>query len=95
MPCWAGAELCGNSCVDLNIDPFNCGACGNVCEPDTPDCKNGVCGDYCPAGYTFCASGGYCSDLMDDNNCGACYNVCTGGYMCMGGVCGYPSDPWW
>jgi hypothetical protein len=22
---------CGDQCVDLNIDPFNCGMCGNVC----------------------------------------------------------------
>jgi hypothetical protein len=32
---------CGDQCVDLNIDPFNCGFCGNVCP--TGLCQGGRC----------------------------------------------------
>ena len=32
---------CGDQCVDLNIDPFNCGSCGNVCP--TGLCQGGRC----------------------------------------------------
>jgi len=32
---------CGDQCVDLNIDPFNCGRCGNVCP--TGLCQGGRC----------------------------------------------------
>jgi Stigma-specific protein, Stig1 len=32
---------CSGQCVDLNIDPFNCGKCGNVCESGI--CQGGMC----------------------------------------------------
>ncbi|HEX3774360.1 MAG TPA: hypothetical protein VHV51_07845, partial [Polyangiaceae bacterium] len=33
--------LCGNQCVDLNIDPFDCGRCSNVCPSGI--CQGGKC----------------------------------------------------
>ena len=33
-PCtqiYAGGRLCNGTCVDLHVDPNNCGACGRVC----------------------------------------------------------------
>lgn len=41
--CNNGTSPCGSYCVDLNNDPQNCGACGNICEPFKPDCEGGVC----------------------------------------------------
>ncbi|MES1174832.1 MAG: hypothetical protein ABUL62_10945 [Myxococcales bacterium] len=32
---------CNGQCVDFNIDPFNCGSCGNVCESGI--CQGGMC----------------------------------------------------
>ena len=31
--CPEGVSPCGDTCVDLEFDPFNCGACGRVCDP--------------------------------------------------------------
>lgn len=44
--CVADELACGNSCVDANTDPNNCGACGNVCGSGL--CYWGVCGDDRP-----------------------------------------------
>jgi hypothetical protein len=33
-----------NGCeINLNVDPANCGKCGNVCPNNLPNCKSGVC----------------------------------------------------
>jgi hypothetical protein len=34
---------CGNACVDVTTDAFNCGQCGNACLPGA-SCTNGACG---------------------------------------------------
>src|SRR5262249_13056246 len=46
--CWPGLTSCSNptSCVDLQKDPLNCGACGTVCPPTAfgaGACLNGQC----------------------------------------------------
>ncbi|WNG50793.1 hypothetical protein F0U60_46700 [Archangium minus] len=38
----ADFERCERSCVDLDTDAFNCGACGDVCA-DSRSCRGGVC----------------------------------------------------
>ena len=38
--------LCGSSCVDLNTDKDNCGACGNACATGHA-CALGVCSATC------------------------------------------------
>ena len=35
--------LGGNECTNLNIDQFNCGACGTVCNGNKPKCVQGNC----------------------------------------------------
>src|SRR5215211_253601 len=86
QPCAEGLTDCDGSgnCISLFDDPFNCGACGNVCA-------GGVCdGGVCPQVDIGCVSplvdcGGLCADLSSDPfNCGACGNVCEG---CEGGTC--------
>jgi hypothetical protein len=41
--CAAGYTQCGLSCVDLENDPSNCGACGHAC-PAGVACVDGTCG---------------------------------------------------
>ena len=41
--CAAGYTQCNLSCLDLQTDPANCGACGNACPPGV-SCAGGVCG---------------------------------------------------
>jgi len=54
----------GGGCVDLNNDPLNCGACGNVCQ-NGGTCSGGSC--VCPPGY----GGPNCEILL----LGACCDV--------------------
>ena len=70
--------ICGDACVDLNIDPENCGSCHNACASGV--CIEGVCG--CDEGETKC----------DGNNIAYCMHhqyqiteTCTNG--CSEGKC--------
>ena len=42
QPCAKGQTLCGKTCVTLDTDPQNCGACGNICN-DNNQCTDDVC----------------------------------------------------
>jgi len=42
LKCENNTVKCGDFCVDLNVDIYNCGACGHNCEKDLPNAK-GVC----------------------------------------------------
>ena len=39
----AGSLIGPTMCTDTYVDNFNCGACGNVCPPAKPLCKQGTC----------------------------------------------------
>jgi hypothetical protein len=43
VPCDSGETCCIDICTDLDTDPLNCGACGNVCTPPQT-CEQGSCG---------------------------------------------------
>jgi hypothetical protein len=77
----------GPSCVDLNTDPLNCGACNKpVCHPDV--CRAGS--NACRPGYMSCDSSGClgCKDVKSDPTaCGSCTNVCVTGQECIDGTC--------
>jgi hypothetical protein len=84
--CPAGATACGESCVDLTVDPDHCGACASRCT-DGHACVAGAC--VCPSGTTDC--GGRCVDLSSaSSDCGACGHACGEGGVCAGGACTCP-----
>jgi hypothetical protein len=77
--CEDGQVSCGDYCTDVASDPYNCGACGNVCSATGANqyaiCVEGNCDYACNYGTTDCD--GTCVSLdWDTNNCGACGNVC-------------------
>ncbi len=72
---------CSGSCVDLTMDPNNCGKCGTACTPTVEACVNSMCS--CAA--TMC--GNTCIDTtMDPANCGGCNMPCP--YQCTNSICG-------
>src|SRR5450759_4451654 len=78
----AGTADCGGtSCVHIDTDPNNCGACASVCPAvanGTLYCSGGACGFICNTIFTACGS--VCRNLATDpNNCGSCNNVCAFG----------------
>ena len=85
--CGGGDTACFGSCVDTDMDPANCGTCGNNCGIGF--CNMGSC-DCSSAGSRpgFCPDFG-CVDLdFDLSNCGTCGNVCAPSETCERGVCG-------
>jgi hypothetical protein len=74
--------ICNEQCVDISLDPENCGDCNNICA-------SGVCiaSDClaCEAEESVC--GQQCLNLATDpDNCGACGNPCMSG-LCSNGLC--------
>ncbi|MFT3707031.1 MAG: hypothetical protein QM817_05115 [Archangium sp.] len=82
--CAAPLTQCGNRCVNLLTDRFNCGACNRSC-PD--GCMQGNCVFACGGGSVQCPPG-ICTDIgADPFNCGMCGRMCDLGEVCAGGVC--------
>lgn len=79
-------------------DPFNCGACGQVCSYPhaTAECIAGVCElGQCESGWADCdgdPSNGCETSLTTIENCGSCDNVCPPGWTCDGNQCQPPVD---
>ncbi|MBL8717426.1 MAG: hypothetical protein JNL79_15670 [Myxococcales bacterium] len=83
VACLTGKERCGATCVALDTDPANCGACGKACI-DGKVCISGGC--ICPSGTYTCS--GKCVDLLSDkDNCGACGKACPAGDVCAFAAC--------
>jgi endo-1,4-beta-xylanase len=81
--CAAGQSLCGTTCVSTQLDPLNCGVCGQACASGQ-SCVGGAC--VCGAGLSSCGS--TCVLLGSDGaNCGTCGNVCSDGLVCSLGTC--------
>jgi len=83
MNCPGGTADCNNSCVDLDTDPQNCGACGDNCDVEQV-CVNGNCEDFrAGSGCTTCP----CTACVGDfSNCcsypGTTDTICVNGGDC-------------
>ena len=88
---------CSGSCVYLDTDQENCGACGRACGANQScvngSCVTGSCGFDCGSGGYICcggddAGGPRCTDpRWDWSNCGGCGIICAGGRTCQSGLC--------
>jgi hypothetical protein len=91
------APNCASSCVNLQTDITNCGACGTACPSAANSsrmCSAGNCGITCNAGFSDCnsnaADGCETNIATSVNNCGACGVVCSaanGNASCNAGAC--------
>lgn len=86
--CQPGLSACGATCVNLQSDSANCGACAAGCTAPAV-CASGSCNTACAAGFQKC--GATCANLQSDAaHCGSCEKACDAGVPCYGGVCGCP-----
>jgi len=100
--CSAGQACCAGSCVDTTMDPANCGGCGTVCTPESPQCMGGSC--ICPESGRACDApmagafgmGGSLGETCcpgvgcvanSDTSCGC--EMCTGEDTCQVGGSGF------
>ncbi len=98
--CDSPQVCCGEVCVSVNVDPDNCGFCGNVCGPHS-SCHGGTC--HCDFPYGNCngdwADGCEVDTLVDLLHCGGCGQPCPAGVHadrnCVNGVCRYACDSGW
>lgn len=97
--CADGMALCavvdgGVECVDLRVDPSNCGACGQGCADGVATlaaCVLGICGGRCAADRAECdgdPANGCETDIARDRfHCGGCGSRCEAGAGCAAGRC--------
>ncbi len=65
--CPTGETCCSATCVDLQTDNDNCGACGTACEGQSPTCVAG----QCQCATIICSGTGCCpskTDVCDQND---------------------------
>lgn len=85
--CAEGQTCCDEQCVDVNLDPRNCGSCGVACEQNQI-CTDSQCG--CVEGWGDCNETEGCETnlLSNEEHCGACGNTCPEmNGQCIGGFC--------
>lgn len=84
-PCAYGLTMCSGTCVSLDSDWDNCGACGKVCD-FSESCKQGKCiakGSLdCSGAFKACADD--CTLMIDSAHCGGCNAKCAPGEACLG-----------
>lgn len=92
--CTAPLVDCSGVCVDLNRNPLNCGACGEVCATGNI-CSAGACipaPPICTGGTTLCGS--TCTNVQfDAQNCGSCGTICSASTTCQAGSCTPTTGP--
>ncbi len=101
MKCAAPTGLmgscCGGRCVELRLDPLDCGSCGNACGGDQ-FCNLGSCevfggcdgGGACPlpgSRVGICCEASCVDVERDAKNCGGCGQACEAGAGCVSFRC--------
>ena len=72
--CQRGQTLCGRSCVSLQTDNANCGACGKVCSRGQR-CSRGSCQGACtPSPETCDGKDNDCDGSIDEGLTRPCYS---------------------
>ena len=90
--CPNGLADCGGFCIDVSLDPENCGACKNSCGSQHT-CDQGYCGVDCGpfeerCGATSPDTTSECTDTgSDEDNCGGCGIECLPSQYCFAGSC--------
>lgn len=51
-PCLLGNAMCAGECANIDVDPNNCGECGNVCDLQE-NCSQGVCTSVRPLEFAL------------------------------------------
>jgi len=79
-------KFCDGACINVAVDPDNCGDCGEVCTGNQV-CSGGTCTNSCPPGLTACDN--TCVDTNTDSQyCGDCPGeTCPDGQGCVNGNC--------
>ncbi len=82
--------VCGTTCVDLMIDPANCGMCGRGCVSGET-CVAGACQGMAACTGPEIECGGGCVDPQTSPaHCGDCATACSTGTSCVAGDCAEP-----
>jgi hypothetical protein len=104
--CGDGFSLCSGVCQRTDLDPRNCGACGNQCDKQTGgNCCDGQCTDIVTdpqncgacgvvadtARNEACCSGSV-TQLGTEENCASCGDACAYGLSCVLGGGGYSCE---
>ena len=76
--CTTGLVCCGDTCVNTNNDPHNCGACGLACTGGTSMCSGSTCA--APTCQPTCSSGQRCCEIDGPGPSGA--PQCVDGDTC-------------
>jgi hypothetical protein len=93
--CPWGELCCNGSCISVESDPLNCGACNRACS-EGEQCVNGwcLCGGVtsCAENIEKCCNGECVNILYDPTNCGDCGIECESetGPECAEGECVCP-----
>ncbi len=90
-----------NGCeAQLQVDDFNCGACGRGCGAvfgGREQCVAGACEVSCDAGFDDCnadpADGCETDTTRNELHCGGCGRTCAAGLVCTDGACAPPPFP--
>jgi hypothetical protein len=74
--CTSGQLECSGTCINVQTDSQNCGACGKTCGSGS-SCQSGAC--TCTSGFVSC--GGSCV-ASNAQHCGSSCSACTGTDVC-------------
>src|SRR5690606_29477665 len=98
--CVEPLQDCDNVCVDVKVDPANCGGCGQTCGPYAGAvglCRDASCDLVCDQDRGNCndflLDGCEADFLTDSQHCGACGKACNADQRCIDGVCGNRVQP--